>query len=99
MSIRSWINGGIKLTASISSHIFCPDCAGRLGLAGRGQDRRPSCPACNSPLTHPDDAVVALLNPSEDYKTSVLSGLTPHTIIEIASRGLSFWAYQTTQEV
>ncbi|KAH7035672.1 uncharacterized protein B0I36DRAFT_239910 [Microdochium trichocladiopsis] len=80
-------------------HIFCPDCAARLGLAGGRQDHRPSCPACSSPLTHPDDAVVTLLNPSEDYKTSVLSGLTPHTIIETASRGLSFWAYQTTQEV
>ncbi|KAI0132000.1 cyclin B1 interacting protein-like protein 1 [Xylariales sp. AK1849] len=36
---------------------------------------------------------------SEDYKTSVLSGLGPNVIIECASRALSFWAYQTTQEV
>ncbi|KXJ95219.1 hypothetical protein Micbo1qcDRAFT_98468, partial [Microdochium bolleyi] len=90
---------GDKALVTTCSHIFCPDCAARLGLASRGEDRRPSCPACNSPLNHPDDAVVALLNPSEDYKTSVLSGLTPQTIVEIASRGLSFWAYQTTQEV
>lgn len=83
----------------VQSHIFCPDCAAKLGLAGRGQDHRPLCPACSSPLAHADDAVVTMLNPSEDYKTSVLSGLSPHTIVEIASRGLSFWAYQTTQEV
>ncbi|KAK9770568.1 hypothetical protein SCAR479_12739 [Seiridium cardinale] len=54
---------------------------------------------CSSPLTNPDDAVVTNLNPSEDYKTSVLSGLSPNVIIECTSRALSFWAYQTIQEV
>lgn len=78
------------------SHIFCTDCANRLGLAGQ---TRNACPACGTHLTKPDDAVIAELNPSEDYKTSVLSGLSPNTIVECASRALSFWAYQTTQEV
>ncbi|KAI1852474.1 hypothetical protein JX265_011108 [Neoarthrinium moseri] len=83
------------------SHIFCTECAARLGLtnsSGRHEHRN-SCPACGSHLTNPDDAVVTELNPSEDYKTSVLSGLSPNVIIECASRALSFWAYQTTQEV
>ena len=82
-----------------SSHIFCTDCATRLGLLGQRHEQRNSCPACGTHLTNPDDAVVANLNPSEDYKTSVLSGLSPNTIIECAGRALSFWAYQTTQEV
>jgi hypothetical protein len=43
--------------------------------------------------------VVAGLNPSEDYKTSVLSGLSPTTIMECASRGLAFHSYQTSQEI
>lgn len=43
--------------------------------------------------------VVAGLNPSEDYKTSVLSGLSPTIIIECASRGLAFHSYQTSQEI
>lgn len=38
------------------------------------------------------------LNPSDDYKSSVLAGLRPEIIIEIANRALSFWVYQTTQE-
>ncbi|POS88162.1 hypothetical protein EPUL_000322 [Erysiphe pulchra] len=50
-------------------------------------------------LTNPDDAVLANLNPTEDYKTSVLSGLSPNIIVECAGRALSFWAYQTTQEI
>jgi E3 ubiquitin-protein ligase CCNP1IP1 len=50
-------------------------------------------------LTNPDDVVVTNLNPTEDYKTSVLSGLNPHTIMECAGRALSFWAYQTAQEM
>jgi E3 ubiquitin-protein ligase CCNP1IP1 len=50
-------------------------------------------------LTNPDDVVVTNLNPTEDYKTSVLSGLSPNVIMECAGRALSFWAYQTTQEM
>lgn len=39
------------------------------------------------------------LNPSEDYKTSVLSGLSPAIITECASRGLAFYSYQSSQEI
>ncbi|CAG8570549.1 4308_t:CDS:2 [Funneliformis caledonium] len=56
------------------------------------------CPACETSLTENDDIVFTDLNPSEDYKSSVLSGLRPDLIIEICSRALSFWTYQTTQE-
>ncbi|KAI5923650.1 hypothetical protein F4810DRAFT_668281 [Camillea tinctor] len=81
------------------SHIFCPDCATRLGLIGQRHEHGTSCPACGIHLADPDAAVVTNLKPTEDYKTSVLSGLSPNIIIECASRGLSFWAYQTTQEI
>ncbi|QSZ34318.1 hypothetical protein DSL72_005909 [Monilinia vaccinii-corymbosi] len=50
-------------------------------------------------LPNLDDVIVTTLNPSEDYKTSVLSGLNPSIIMECAGRALSFWAYQTTQEI
>jgi hypothetical protein len=50
-------------------------------------------------LLNPDDAVSTILNPTEDYKTSVLSGLDPNTIMECAGRALGFWAYQITQEM
>ena len=50
-------------------------------------------------LLNPDDAVSTILNPTEDYKTSVLSGLDPNTIMECAGRALAFWAYQSTQEM
>lgn len=42
---------------------------------------------------------MAGLNPSEDYRTSVLSGLSPTIIMECASRGLAFHTYQTSQEI
>lgn len=90
---------GDRALVTTCSHIFCTDCAARLGLTAQRHENRNSCPACNTPLTNPDDAVVSNLNPSEDYKTSVLSGLSPYIIIECASRALSFWAYQATQEV
>ena len=50
-------------------------------------------------LPNPDDVVSTQLNPTEDYKTSVLSGLNPSIIMECAGRGLSFWTYQSTQEM
>ncbi|GAW19982.1 hypothetical protein ANO14919_094760 [Xylariales sp. No.14919] len=80
-------------------HIFCGDCVTRLGLAGQRRDQPTACPACGTLLTNPDDAVITNLKPSEDYKTSVLSGLSPNVIIDCASRALSFWAYQVTQEI
>ncbi|KAE8555621.1 hypothetical protein EYB25_000319 [Talaromyces marneffei] len=80
------------------SHIFCLSCAGNLGLTRQTQQSR-TCPACQANLPNPDDVVSTILNPTEDYKTSVLSGLDPTTVIECAGRAFSFWAYQTTQEI
>ncbi|KJF60436.1 E3 ubiquitin-protein ligase CCNP1IP1 [Coccidioides immitis RS] len=80
------------------SHIFCLKCADRLDLArSTGTDRQ--CPACQTSLLNPDDVVSTVLNPTDDYKTSVLSGLDPNTIMECAGRALAFWAYQTAQEI
>ncbi|CAJ2501888.1 Uu.00g047410.m01.CDS01 [Anthostomella pinea] len=90
---------GDRALVTTCSHIFCPDCATRLGLNGQRHEHRNACPACGTHLSNPDDAVITNLNPSEDYKTSVLSGLSPNVIMECATRALSFWAYQTTQEV
>lgn len=42
---------------------------------------------------------MAGLNPLDDYRTSVLSGLSPITIMECASRALAFHTYQTSQEI
>lgn len=81
------------------SHIFCVHCADSFGITDQSANRQTSCPACESQLPNPDDAVIATLNPSEDYKTSVLSGLSPNIIMECAGRALSFWAYQTTQDI
>ncbi|KAK5670763.1 hypothetical protein BDV3_005041 [Batrachochytrium dendrobatidis] len=56
------------------------------------------CPACETSLTQRDDIVVSELNPTEDYKSSVISGLRPDLIIEIVGRAISFWMYQVSQE-
>ncbi|KAK0206788.1 hypothetical protein DFS33DRAFT_619527 [Desarmillaria ectypa] len=81
-----------KAVVTTCSHIFCVDCANELFNAAR------LCPACEASLTEPDDVVVCSLHPSNDYKTSVLSGLTPSIILEICSRAISFWQYQIYQE-
>ncbi|CAA7260231.1 unnamed protein product [Cyclocybe aegerita] len=81
-----------KAVVTTCSHIFCIDCANELFNAAR------LCPACETNLTEPDDVVLCSLHPTNDYKTSVLSGLTPSTILEICSRAISFWQYQIHQE-
>ncbi|KAI1329122.1 hypothetical protein F5Y16DRAFT_418343 [Xylariaceae sp. FL0255] len=90
---------GDRALVTTCYHIFCGDCAGRLGLAGQRRDRETACPACGTPLVNPDDAVITNLKLSEDYKTSVLSGLSPNVIMDCATRALAFWAYQVTQEI
>ncbi|KAI1307814.1 hypothetical protein F5Y03DRAFT_383711 [Xylaria venustula] len=90
---------GDRALVTTCYHIFCGDCATRLGLASQRRDQPTACPACGTLLTNPDDAVIANLKPSEDYKTSVLSGLSPNVIMDCATRALSFWAYQVTQEI
>ncbi|KAK2788820.1 hypothetical protein FQN53_003007 [Emmonsiellopsis sp. PD_33] len=87
-----------RAVVTTCSHIFCLRCADHLGLSqSTGADRQ--CPACQASLLNPDDAVSTILNPTEDYKTSVLSGLDPSTIMECAGRAMAFWTYQTTQEI
>lgn len=87
-----------QCTKSELSHVFCNPCSDELGLtAPAGVNRL--CPACRTLLSQPDDAVSTSLHPTEDYKTSVLSGLSPSTIMECAGRGLAFWSYQSTQEM
>lgn len=81
-----------KAVVTTCSHIFCIDCANELFNPSR------LCPACDTNLAEPDDVVVCSLHPTNDYKTSVLSGLTPATILEICSRAISFWQYQIHQE-
>ncbi|KAF9569371.1 hypothetical protein CPC08DRAFT_624027 [Agrocybe pediades] len=80
----------------VCSHIFCVDCANELFNAAR------LCPACDTTLTEPYSYsfvdIVCSLHPTNDYKTSVLSGLSPSTILEICSRAISFWQYQIHQE-
>ncbi len=35
-------------------------------------------------------------SPAEQYKSMVLAGLKPETIIEVCSRAISFWVYQVS---
>lgn len=87
-----------RAVVTTCSHIFCLQCANATGLSnGNGVHRQ--CPACSTKLDNPDDAAETELSPTEDYKTSILSGLSPTVIMECASRGLAFYSYQTTQEM
>ncbi|GAA6061039.1 hypothetical protein JCM10212_004613 [Sporobolomyces blumeae] len=74
------------------SHIFCLECA-------NASFSTPAiCPCCDTALPDADDVVQANLRPDDAYRTSILSGLAPPVILDIASRALNFWTYQVQQE-
>ncbi|RKP37837.1 hypothetical protein BJ085DRAFT_13022, partial [Dimargaris cristalligena] len=75
------------------SHIFCMTCAQTFFTSAL------VCPACELALPGREDVVVACLDPSDSYKASILAGLRPEIIMEIATRGLRFWTYQVSQEL
>ncbi|KNG48626.1 cyclin b1 interacting protein 1 [Stemphylium lycopersici] len=87
------------LTPPTSSVLRSPRQAWNTTGLSRSTNGHRTCPACGASLHNPDDVVIAGLNPSEDYKTSVLGGLSPTIIMECASRGLAFHSYQTSQEI
>ncbi|KAF2085165.1 hypothetical protein K490DRAFT_47297, partial [Saccharata proteae CBS 121410] len=87
-----------RAVVTTCSHIFCVACSDGINASATNQGVR-MCPACETQLANPDDAVLTQLSPTEDYKTSVLSGLSPSTIMECAGRGLAFYSYQATQEI
>jgi len=95
-----------RAVVTTCSHIFCVPCSETLGLASAPAPAHSSssaharvCPACETELAGLDDVVVTRLNPAEDYKTSVLSGLSPTIVMECAGRALAFFSYQTAQEM
>ncbi|KAI7900326.1 uncharacterized protein BX663DRAFT_162996 [Cokeromyces recurvatus] len=75
------------------SHIFCVDCSNSLF------SKALSCPACNANLSNNDDINLTQLNPTEEYKSSILAGLKPDIILDISMRAISFYEYQTSQEL
>ncbi|KAG0036779.1 cyclin B1 interacting protein 1, E3 ubiquitin protein ligase [Podila clonocystis] len=90
------IDGGMRKLDGMADqelkYVFCVPCANKSFEAAL------VCPACETSLTQPDDIGFVDLNPSQEYKSSILSGLRPEVIMEICTRGLSFWTYQTSQE-
>ncbi|KAM0717258.1 hypothetical protein Q7P37_007110 [Cladosporium fusiforme] len=86
-----------KAIVTTCSHIFCLACSD--SALGSGESTNRTCPACGTTLDKPYDKTVAILRPTDDYKMSVLSGLSPTIIMECANSGMAFWAYQSSQEI
>ena len=53
---------------------------------------------CDHELRGKLDIVRVDLNPSEAYKSMVLCGLHPDVIMDISSRAINFWIFQSRQE-
>ncbi|XP_021349651.1 E3 ubiquitin-protein ligase CCNB1IP1-like isoform X2 [Mizuhopecten yessoensis] len=74
------------------SHIFCDE------DGAKEFNKSYTCPACENTLSGKFDIIRIDLQPNEQYKSMVLAGQKPETIMEICTRALSFWTYQAHQE-
>ncbi|GAA5901599.1 hypothetical protein JCM8208_001552 [Rhodotorula glutinis] len=82
----------LRAVVTTCSHIFCIECANALFSTPQ------VCPACETSLPDLDDVAQMTFNPHDSWKTSILSGMSPTTILDIASRALNFYTYQVQQE-
>ncbi|XP_055342874.1 E3 ubiquitin-protein ligase CCNB1IP1-like isoform X2 [Paramacrobiotus metropolitanus] len=74
------------------SHVFCNE-HGQLEFSSRRRESR--CPLCSTELPGQLDVVKTEISPSEQYKSMILAGQKPEVVVEIASRALALWHYQT----
>ncbi|XP_061433328.1 E3 ubiquitin-protein ligase CCNB1IP1 isoform X1 [Lethenteron reissneri] len=88
---RSKISGFAWVTSC--SHIFCDE------DGAKEFNKSLTCPACNTDVSGKYDIVRHEVDPPEEYKSMVLSGLRPDIILEICSRAMSFWTSQVHQEL
>lgn len=85
-----------KAWVTICSHAFCVE-HGKREFRSNTENSL-ICPACGTELHDKFDVIEADLNPSETFKSIVLAGMKPDTIMDIAMRSMSFWSYQVEQE-
>jgi E3 ubiquitin-protein ligase CCNP1IP1 len=78
------------------SHAFCVE-HGKKEFK-RNAENSLTCPACGNELRDKFDVIQADLKPTETFKSIVLAGLRPDTIMDVAMRAMSFWSYQVEQE-
>lgn len=80
------------------SHIVCTECTQKASYEAQSNGRAGrACPVCHADLAT-DYMAYTNLQPTEEYKTCVLGGLSPNIVMECAGRAINFWSYQTTQE-
>lgn len=78
------------------SHAFCVE-HGKSEFK-RNAENAMTCPACGTELGDKFDVIQADLKPGETFRSIVLAGMRPDTIMDIAMRAMSFWSYQVEQE-
>lgn len=78
------------------SHAFCVE-HGKSEFK-RNAGNSLNCPACGTELRDKFDVIQADLKPGETFRSIVLAGMRPDTIMDIAMRAMSFWSYQVEQE-
>lgn len=88
LSSQAWV--------TTCSHAFCVE-HGKSEFK-RNAENSLNCPACGIELRDKFDVIQADLKPGETFRSIVLAGMRPDTIMDIAMRAMSFWSYQVEQE-
>ncbi|CAH8853105.1 unnamed protein product [Trichobilharzia szidati] len=82
--------------ATSCQHIFC---ATHSPLHLKTSDGMFQCPACKSRLHENSDIYEVNLQPCEQFRSMILMGQTPETVLDICRRAIAFYSTQTAQEV
>ncbi|KAK4193822.1 hypothetical protein QBC35DRAFT_480346 [Podospora australis] len=84
---------GVVVTGCL--HAICLQCAGNYGLDG---PLPAPCPACQKTLEE-SEIMVQNLQVSEDWKSIVMCGHDPTTMMEATGRAITFWSYHMSQKM
>ncbi len=74
------------------SHIFCNEDGEKIF------QNTLTCPICLKELDSKTELVRMQLKPTEQYRNMILCGLRPELIMDISTKGLSFWFSQLKQQ-
>ncbi|XP_022907887.1 E3 ubiquitin-protein ligase CCNB1IP1-like [Onthophagus taurus] len=73
------------------SHIFCQQHAQISVKAGK-------CLACSTVFNNSYDYNMTDMQPTDQYKAMIITGLNPEQILDITGRSISFYTYQLSNE-
>ncbi|GAA38455.2 E3 ubiquitin-protein ligase CCNP1IP1 [Clonorchis sinensis] len=86
----------ICAVATVCKHIFCTD---HNPMQLKTADGEVQCPVCRTRLNNNCELMEVDLQPCEQFRTMILMGQSPETILDVCRRAMEFYNFQKAQEI